>query len=86
MLSFLEAPYDGGATLFETLRLGTACCTVTVSARDLPDGASTLQRHDVHSYVDVAPLLAAAGYRVIVPYLPGYGTTRFLSSETFRNG
>src|ERR1700760_463523 len=34
--------------------------------------------YDIHSYVDVAPLLAAAGYRVIVPYLRGYGTTRFL--------
>src|ERR671932_1293747 len=42
--------------------------------------------YDIHSYVDVAPLLAEAGYRVIVPYLRGYGTTRFLSSETFRNG
>jgi pimeloyl-ACP methyl ester carboxylesterase len=42
--------------------------------------------YDIHSFVDVAPLLAAAGYRVIVPYLRGYGTTRFLSSETFRNG
>ena len=38
------------------------------------------------AYVDVAPLLASAGYRVIVPYLRGYGTTRFLSSETVRNG
>ena len=42
--------------------------------------------YDIHSFVDVAPLLASAGYRVIVPYLRGYGTTRFLSSETFRNG
>ncbi|MBW4638623.1 MAG: alpha/beta hydrolase [Gloeocapsa sp. UFS-A4-WI-NPMV-4B04] len=42
--------------------------------------------YDIHSYVDVAPLLASAGYRVIVPYLRGYGTTRFLSSETPRNG
>jgi pimeloyl-ACP methyl ester carboxylesterase len=42
--------------------------------------------YDIHSYVDVAPLLAAAGYRVIVPYLRGYGTTHFLSGETFRNG
>jgi pimeloyl-ACP methyl ester carboxylesterase len=41
--------------------------------------------YDIYSFVDVAPLLAAAGYRVIVPYLRGYGTTRFLSSETFRN-
>jgi pimeloyl-ACP methyl ester carboxylesterase len=42
--------------------------------------------YDIHTYIDVAPLLAAKGYRVIVPYLRGYGTTRFLSSETFRNG
>ena len=42
--------------------------------------------YDIHSYVDVAPLLASAGYRVIVPYLRGHGATRFLSSETLRNG
>ena len=42
--------------------------------------------YDIHSYVDVAPLLASAGYRVIVPYLRGYGPTRFLSSDTVRNG
>jgi pimeloyl-ACP methyl ester carboxylesterase len=42
--------------------------------------------YDIYSFVDVAPLLAAGGYRVIVPYLRGYGTTRFLSSETVRNG
>jgi pimeloyl-ACP methyl ester carboxylesterase len=42
--------------------------------------------YDIHSYVDVAPLLASKGYRVIVPFLRGYGTTRFLSSETLRNG
>jgi pimeloyl-ACP methyl ester carboxylesterase len=42
--------------------------------------------YDIYTYVDVAPLLASAGYRVIVPYLRGYGTTRFLSSETPRNG
>jgi pimeloyl-ACP methyl ester carboxylesterase len=42
--------------------------------------------YDIHSYVDVVPLLATAGYRVIVPYLRGYGTTRFLSSDTPRNG
>jgi len=54
------------------------------------DGPAVVLLHgwpyDIHSYVDVAPLLAAAGYRVIVPYLRGYGTTRFLSSETLRNG
>src|SRR5439155_1490016 len=42
--------------------------------------------YDIYSYVDVAPLLASAGYRVIVPYVLGYGTTRFLASGTFRNG
>jgi pimeloyl-ACP methyl ester carboxylesterase len=41
--------------------------------------------YDIHSYVDVAPLLASAGYRALVPYLRGYGTTRFLSSTTTRN-
>jgi pimeloyl-ACP methyl ester carboxylesterase len=42
--------------------------------------------YDIHSFVDVTPRLVSAGYRVIVPYLRGYGTTRFLSSGTFRNG
>jgi pimeloyl-ACP methyl ester carboxylesterase len=42
--------------------------------------------YDIHTYVDVAPLLAAKGYRVIVPYLRGYGTTRFLAAGTPRNG
>jgi pimeloyl-ACP methyl ester carboxylesterase len=54
------------------------------------DGPAVVLLHgwpyDIHSYVDVAPLLASAGYRVIVPYLRGYGTTRFLSSDTFRSG
>jgi pimeloyl-ACP methyl ester carboxylesterase len=42
--------------------------------------------YDIHSYLEVAPLLAAQDYRVIIPYLRGYGTTRFLSDQTFRNG
>ena len=54
------------------------------------DGRPVLLLHgwpyDIHTYVDVAPLLASEGFRVIVPYLRGYGTTRFLSSETARNG
>jgi len=54
------------------------------------DGPAAMLLHgwpyDIHSYVDVAPRLSKAGYRVIVPYLRGYGTTSFLSSETFRNG
>src|SRR5687767_2060822 len=42
--------------------------------------------YDIHTYVEVAPLLAARGYRVIVPYVRGYGSTRFLSTGTVRNG
>jgi pimeloyl-ACP methyl ester carboxylesterase len=42
--------------------------------------------YDIYAFVDVAPVLGEAGYRVIVPYLRGYGTTRFLSGETPRNG
>jgi pimeloyl-ACP methyl ester carboxylesterase len=42
--------------------------------------------YDIHSYADVAPALGAAGYRVVVPYLRGYGTTRFRSDTTLRNG
>jgi pimeloyl-ACP methyl ester carboxylesterase len=55
-----------------------------------PDGPAVVLLHgwpyDIHTYTEVSPLLAAAGHRVIVPYLRGYGTTRFLSEETFRNG
>jgi pimeloyl-ACP methyl ester carboxylesterase len=42
--------------------------------------------YDIHSFIDVAPLLASKGYRAIVPHLRGYGTTRLLSNETFRTG
>src|SRR6202050_4999081 len=54
------------------------------------DGPAAILLHgwpyDIYSFVDVAPLLAAKGYRVIIPYLRGYGSTRFLSNDTFRNG
>ena len=53
------------------------------------DGPPVLLLHgwpyDIHSFVDVAPILANAGYRVLIPYLRGYGETRFLSSDTPRN-
>ena len=55
-----------------------------------PDGPAVVLLHgwpyDIHSYAEVTPLLAAAGYRVIVPHLRGFGTTRFLSEYSFRNG
>ena len=55
-----------------------------------PDGRVVLLLHgwpyDIHSYAEVAPLLTADGYRSIVPYVRGYGTTRFRSDDTLRNG
>jgi pimeloyl-ACP methyl ester carboxylesterase len=55
-----------------------------------PQGRATVLLHgwpyDIHSYVEVAPLLASKGHRVIIPHLRGYGTTRFLSAESLRNG
>jgi pimeloyl-ACP methyl ester carboxylesterase len=54
------------------------------------DGPVVLLLHgwpyDIHSFADVTPILAANGHRVIVPHLRGYGTTRFLSDDTLRNG
>jgi len=54
------------------------------------DGPAVVLLHgwpyDIHTFAEVSPLLAAAGHRVIVPYLRGYGTTRFLADETVRNG
>src|SRR5262249_45995789 len=55
-----------------------------------PNGPVVLLLHgwpyDIHSFVDVAPILASSGYRVVVPFLRGYGTTRFLSQDTLGNG
>jgi len=54
------------------------------------DGPAVLLLHgwpyDIHSYADVTPILADAGCRVVIPYLRGYGTTRFRSADTVRNG
>src|SRR5579864_1515051 len=55
-----------------------------------PDGPAVILLHgwpyDIHSFADVTPALASAGYRVIAPFVCGYGTTRFLSDEAPRNG
>ena len=55
-----------------------------------PNGQPVVLLHgwpyDIHSYAEAAPALGAAGYRVVVPHLRGYGTTRFLSDDTVRNG
>jgi pimeloyl-ACP methyl ester carboxylesterase len=55
-----------------------------------PDGPAVLLLHgwpyDIHSFEDVVPMLAETGHRVVVPYVRGFGSTRFRSEATFRNG
>src|SRR5438876_4432426 len=80
----------GTNTSFGTLKqINAGVLNVGYAEAGPTDGPAVILLHgwpyDIHSYVDVAPRLSKAGYRVIVPYLRGYGTTRFLSSETFRN-
>jgi pimeloyl-ACP methyl ester carboxylesterase len=87
----LPAIEPGANTSFRSIKQIDAGVLNVGYAEDGPaDGPVVLLLHgwpyDIHSYVDVAPLLAARGYRVIVPHLRGYGTTRFLAAETVRNG
>jgi pimeloyl-ACP methyl ester carboxylesterase len=81
----------GTNTSFKSLKQINAGLLNVGYAEDGPvDGPPVLLLHgwpyDIHSFVDVAPLLASKGYRVIVPYLRGYGSTQFLSASTVRNG
>ncbi|MDB4891194.1 MAG: alpha/beta hydrolase, partial [Gemmatimonadetes bacterium] len=75
---------------FELKQIDAGVLNVGYAESGPPNGPPVILVHgwpyDIHSYADVVPLLAAKGYRVIVPYLRGYGTTRFLSSDTVRNG
>jgi len=81
----------GPRTSYESVKqIDAGLLNVGYAEAGAADGRPVILLHgwpyDIHSYADVAPLLAAQGYRVIVPYLRGYGTTRFRSSQTFRNG
>ncbi len=85
------ATTPGGGTSFRALKQIRAGVLNVGYAEDGPaDGPAVILLHgwpyDIYSYVDVVPLLVQAGYRVIVPYLRGYGSTRFLSEATLRNG
>ncbi|CAD6524081.1 Haloalkane dehalogenase [Paraburkholderia kirstenboschensis] len=80
-----------GATSFENLRqINAGRLNIGYAEAGPQNGPVVILLHgwpyDIYSYVEVAPLLAAAGYRVIVPYLRGYGSTRILSADTPRNG
>lgn len=81
----------GAHTSFDALKqIDAGVLNVGYAEAGPADGPVVLLLHgwpyDIHSYVEVAPILASAGYRVIIPYLRGYGTTRFLSDDTPRNG
>jgi pimeloyl-ACP methyl ester carboxylesterase len=87
----LPAAKPGANTSFGTVRqIDAGVLNVGYAEAGPANGPAVLLLHgwpyDIHTYVDVAPMLAASGYRAIVPYLRGYGTTRFLSGETARNG
>jgi pimeloyl-ACP methyl ester carboxylesterase len=87
----LPAARPGTNTSFGTIRqIDAGVLSVGYAEVGPADGPAVLLLHgwpyDIQSFVDVAPLLASAGHRVVVPYLRGYGATRFLSSGTFRNG
>jgi len=87
----IPATRPGAHSAFHALKEVDAGLLRVGYADDGPaDGPVVILLHgwpyDIHSFVDVAPLLASAGYRVVVPYLRGYGTTRFLSEATVRNG
>jgi pimeloyl-ACP methyl ester carboxylesterase len=82
---------NGTSTSFSALKqIDAGLLNVGYAEAGKSDGPAVVLLHgwpyDIHSFVDVAPRLAQAGYRVIVPYLRGYGTTHFLSSTTPRNG
>lgn len=77
-------------TLLRVNQIEAGVLSVGYSETGPDDGQPVILLHgwpyDIQSYAEVAPMLGALGFRVITPYLRGYGTTRFLASETLRNG
>ncbi len=87
----LPVPPSGASTTFASIKqIEAGLLNVGYAEVGPANGPPVILLHgwpyDIYSFVDVTPLLAAAGYRVIVPFVRGFGTTRFLSSATFRNG
>src|SRR5215218_2766621 len=89
-VSFQETKYETKKPLGPVKQIEAGLLNVGYVDAGPLNGAPVLLLHgwpyDIHSYDDVVPLLVAKGYRVIVPFLRGYGTTHFLSDKTFRNG
>jgi pimeloyl-ACP methyl ester carboxylesterase len=89
--SSISAATDTTKTSFSSLKqINAGILNVGYAEAGPSDGRAVVLLHgwpyDIHSYVNVTSLLGSAGYRVIVPYLRGYGTTRFLSDKFIRNG
>jgi pimeloyl-ACP methyl ester carboxylesterase len=87
----LPAIKPGTNTSFAPLKqINAGVLNVAYAEAGPADGPPVILLHgwpyDIYSFVDVAPLLASAGHRVLVPFLRGYGSTRFLSNDTIRNG
>jgi pimeloyl-ACP methyl ester carboxylesterase len=87
----VPATKPGLHTSFERLKqVKAGVLNIGYAEAGPPDGPPVILLHgwpyDIYSYVDVAPLLADAGYRVLIPFLRGYGTTTFLSASAMRNG
>ena len=84
------APVQSAAKAFSLHQINAGLLSIGYVDEGRTDAPAVILLHgwpyDIHSFVDVTPRLVSAGYRVIVPYLRGYGTTRFLSNGTFRNG
>jgi pimeloyl-ACP methyl ester carboxylesterase len=85
-----SAPADASTGFGRVLQIEAGHLNVGYVDLGPPEGPPVILLHgwpyDIHSYVDVAPLLTSAGNRVVIPFVRGFGTTRFRSEETFRNG
>jgi pimeloyl-ACP methyl ester carboxylesterase len=85
-----SAPAETGTSLGPVKQIDAGVLDVGYAEAGPADGPAVLLLHgwpyDIHSYAEVVPLLAAQGFRSIVPFLRGYGSTRFRSEETRRNG
>jgi pimeloyl-ACP methyl ester carboxylesterase len=86
----IERAAETGASFGQLYQIDAGLLDVGYVTAGPADGQAVILLHgwpyDIHSYAEVAGLLAAQGYRVVVPHVRGHGTTRFLSEETFRNG
>src|SRR5262245_44605652 len=86
----MNSRYNDGRSIGPIKQINAGLLNVGYAEAGPTNGSSVILLHgwpyDIYTYAEVMTLLAGKGYRVIVPYLRGYGSTTFLSNETFRNG